>query len=160
MGWSAILVSENRGVDIASAGFFYTAFAITMTAMRFLGDKIVDRFGQRRVVVLGAVSVAVGFLIVILIPNIVTTAIGFALVGLGAANIVPQFVSFASSIKGMAVQNIISLVNALGYSGVLLGPVIIGFVAKHYGLHTSFAGIAVFALVVAVVSAAALKKRP
>ncbi len=159
MGWSAIFVSENRGVDISSAGFFYTAFAITMTAMRFLGDKIVDRFGQRRVVVLGAVSVAVGFLIVILIPNIVTTAIGFALVGLGAANIVPQFVSFASSIKGMAVQNIISLVNALGYSGVLLGPVIIGFVAKHYGLHTSFAGIAVFALVVAVVSAAALKRR-
>ncbi len=158
MGWSAIFVSENRGVDIASAGFFYTAFAITMTAMRFLGDKIVDKLGQRRVVVLGALAVAVGFFLIIMIPNIVTTAIGFALVGLGAANIVPQFISFASSIKGMAVQNIISIVNALGYSGILLGPVLIGFVAKHYGLHTSFAGIAVFALVVAVVSAANLKK--
>ncbi len=159
MGWSAIFVSENRGVDISSAGFFYTAFAVTMTLMRFLGDKIVDRLGQRRVVVLGALSVALGFLIIIIIPNIVTTAIGFALVGLGAANIVPQFISFASGIKGMAVQNIISLINALGYSGILLGPVLIGFVANHYGLHTSFAGIAVFALVVAVVSAAAMKNR-
>lgn len=158
MGWSAIFVSEERGVDISAAGFFYTAFAIMMTAMRFLGDKIVDRIGQRRVVVLGAISVSAGFLLIILIPNIVTTVIGFALVGMGAANIVPQLISFASGIKGMAVQNIISIVNALGYSGILLGPVLIGFVAKHYGLHTSFAGIAVFVLVVAVVSAATLKR--
>lgn len=159
MGWSAIFVSEERGVDVSVAGFFYTAFAVMMTAMRFLGDKIVDRIGQRRVVVLGALSIAAGFLMVILVPSIVATALGFALIGMGAANIVPQFISFASGIKGMAVQNIISIVNALGYSGILLGPVLIGFVAKHYGLHTSFAAIAVFALVVALVSAVALKRK-
>lgn len=159
MGWSAIFVSEERGVDMSVAGFFYTAFAIMMTAIRFLGDKIVDRLGQRRVVVLGALSIAAGFLMVISIPTIVATALGFALIGMGAANIVPQFISFASGIKGMAVQNIISIVNALGYSGILLGPVLIGFVAKHYGLHTSFAAIAVFALVVALVSAVALKRK-
>lgn len=159
MGWSAIFVSEERGVDISAAGFFYTAFAVMMTAMRFLGDRIVDRLGQRRVVVLGALAVAAGFLMIVLIPSIVTTALGFALIGLGAANIVPQLISFASGIKGMEVQNIISIINALGYSGILLGPVLIGFVAKHYGLHTSFAGIAVFALVVAVTAYAALRKK-
>lgn len=158
MGWSAIFVSEMRGVDVAYAGFFYTAFAVMMTVVRFLGDKIIDRLGQRRVVVYGALLVAAGFLLVTLIPHILTTSIGFALIGMGAANIVPQFISFASGIKGMAVQNTISIVNALGYSGILLGPVMIGFVAKHYGLHTSFIGIAMFALVVAVVSAATLKR--
>lgn len=157
MGWSAIFVTEERGVDISAAGFFYTAFAVMMTVMRFMGDRIVDRLGRRKVVVLGAWAVSIGFLTVIAIPHIAATAIGFALVGLGAANIVPQLISSASEIKGMAVQNIISIVNALGYSGILLGPVLIGFVAKHYGLHTSFAGIAVFALVVAVVSYAILK---
>ncbi len=158
MGLSAIFVSEERGVDISSAGFFYTAFAIMMTAMRFLGDRIVDRLGQRRVVVLGALSVSLGFMLIVLVHNIVITAIGFGLVGMGASNIVPQLISYASGIKGLAVQNIISIVNALGYSGILLGPVLIGFVAKHYGLHTSFAGIAVFVLVVAVVAAATLKR--
>lgn len=128
-----------------------------MTAMRFLGDRIVDRLGQRRIIVLGALSVALGFLLVILVPHIITTAIGFALIGMGAANIVPQLISFASGIKGMEVQNVISIINALGYSGILIGPVLIGFVAKHFGLHTSFAGLAVFALVVAVVSATTLK---
>lgn len=160
MGWSAIFVSDERGVDISSAGFFYTAFAVMMTVMRFMGDKIVDRLGQRRVVVLGAIAVAIGFAMVVAVPNIVATAVGFAFVGMGAANIVPQLISFASGIKGMAVQNIISIVNALGYSGILIGPVIIGFIAKHYGLHTSFAGIAVFSLIVAVIAAASLRKKP
>lgn len=159
MGWSAIFVSEERGVDISAAGFFYTAFAVMMTGMRFWGDKIVDRLGQRRVVALGAIAVGCGFMLVIALPNIVTTALGFGLIGIGAANIVPQLVSFASGINGMDVHNIISIINAIGYSGILLGPVLIGFVAKHYGLHTSFAAIAVFALVVAVVAATALKPK-
>lgn len=51
----------------------------------------------------------------------------------------------------MAVHNIISFINALGYSGILLGPVIIGFIGKRYGLHVSFIGIAVFALIVAII---------
>lgn len=157
MGWSAIFVSQERGVDVSVAGFFYTAFAIMMTAMRFMGDMIVNRFGQRRVVVFGALSVASGFALVVLIPNIITTALGFAFIGMGAANIVPQLISFASGIKGMSLQNIISIINALGYSGILIGPVLIGFVAKHSGLHTSFAAISVFALIVAIVSASALK---
>lgn len=158
MGWSAIFVTEERGVDISVAGFFYTAFAVMMTVMRFLGDKIVDFLGRRKVVVLGALSVAVGFMVTVLIPHVAATAVGFALVGVGAANIVPQLISSASETKGMAVHNIISIVNALGYSGILLGPVLIGFVAKHYGLHTSFACIAVFALIVAVVAYSALRK--
>ena len=75
------------------------------------------------------------------------------------ANVVPQLVSFTAHIKGMAVHNIISFINALGYSGILLGPVLIGFVGKHYGLHISFIGIAVFVLIVAVVSSIILKSK-
>lgn len=152
MGWSAIFVSEERGVDMSVAGFFYTAFAVAMTVMRLLGDKIVDRFGQRTVVSSGAVLIALGFLMAVLVDNAFAAALGFAIVGVGAANVVPQLVSFAAHIKGMAVHNIISVINALGYSGILIGPVIIGFVAKTYGLHTSFAGIAVFAIVVSLIS--------
>lgn len=158
MGWSAIFVSEERGVDMSAAGFFYTAFAVAMTTMRLLGDRIVDRFGQRTVVSSGAVLIAMGFLAVVMIDSASAAAVGFALVGVGAANVVPQLVSFAAHIKGMAVHNIISIINALGYSGVLIGPVIIGFVAKRYGLHTSFAGIAVCALVVSLVSYTLLKR--
>lgn len=159
MGWAAIFASEVRGVDMADAGFFYTAFAVTMTAMRLSGDRIVDGLGRRRVVTLGALCVGAGFLLVITVPHVAGTVVGFAVVGLGAANIVPQLISFGGSIKGMAVQNIISIINALGYSGVLIGPVLIGFVAKRFGLQTSFAGLALLALVVAAVASAILAPR-
>ncbi|WP_285822029.1 MFS transporter [Xylanibacter muris] len=152
MGWSAIFVSQERGIEMSMAGFFYTAFAVAMTIMRLCGDKIVDRLGQRIVVTGGALFIAVGFMTVVLVDSAVAAVVGFAMVGCGAANVVPQLVSFAAHIKGMAVHNIISFINALGYSGILLGPVIIGFVGKQYGLYISFVGIAVSALIVAVVS--------
>jgi len=137
---------------MSMAGFFYTAFAITMTIMRLCGDKMVDRLGQRIVVVGGALLIAIGFMTVVLVDSAIAAVVGFAMVGCGAANVVPQLVSFAAHIKGMAVHNIISFINAFGYSGILLGPVIIGFVGKQYGLNISFIGIAVFALIVAMVS--------
>ena len=67
--------------------------------------------------------------------------------------------SFAAHIKGMAVHNIISFINALGYSGILLGPVIIGFIGKRYGLYMSFIGIALLALIVAIISYIILRIR-
>lgn len=159
MGWSALFVSQERGIDMSKAGFFYTAFAVAMTVMRLCGDKIVGRMGQRLVVAGGALLIAAGFMTVVLVDSAVAAVAGFALVGFGAANVVPQLVSFAAHIKGMAVHNIISFINALGYSGILLGPVIIGFVAKHHGLHTSFLGIAACALIVSVVSSVMLRTR-
>ena len=142
-----------------SAGFFYTAFAVAMTVMRLCGDKIVDRLDRRTVVSGGALLIAVGFMTVVLIDNAIASAVGFAIIGCGAANVVPQLVSFAAHIKGMAVHNIISLINALGYSGILLGPVIIGVVGKQYGLQMSFIGIAGFALIVAIISSMILKAK-
>ena len=159
MGWSAIFVSQERGVDMSMAGFFYTAFAVSMTIMRLCGDKTVNRLGQRSVVAGGALLIAVGFMVIVLVDSSVAAVVGFVIVGCGAANVVPQLVSFAAHIKGMAVHNIISFINALGYSGILLGPVLIGFVGKHYGLHISFVGIAVFVLIVAVVSSIILKSK-
>lgn len=101
----------------------------------------------------------VGFMILVLIDSTVVAIVGFAMAGFGAANVVPQLVSFAAHINGMAVHNIISFINALGYSGILFGPVIIGFVGKQYGLHISFWGIAVFALIVSIVSFIILKTK-
>lgn len=158
VGWSAIFVSQERGVDIQNAGFFYTAFAVTMTVMRLYGDKIVDSLSRYKVVVGGALLTAVGFLFVIFIPSVIAATLGFGLIGVGAANIVPQLISFAGGIKGMAVQNIISLINAFGFTGLLMGPVVIGFIAKNYGLPTSFALIAVSVLVVAIVTYRILKR--
>lgn len=146
MSWSAVFVNQERGVDLRYAGYFFTTFAVCMTVMRLCGNKLVNRFTARRVVVYGSLLVAAGFLVVTLLPTIAATIVGFIMIGIGEANIVPQLVSYAGRIKGMAVQNIISVITALGYSGILLGPVVIGFCAHAYGLTATFAGIGLVVL--------------
>ncbi len=152
MSWSAVFVSENRGVGMEYSGFFYVSFAITMTAMRLIGNKVIARFGDRRVVTVGALCVALGFAITVLIPHYASALVGFALIGLGAANIVPRLVFLGGTVPGIEVQNSISIINALGYSGILVGPVAIGFIADRWSLSTSFLGISLFAIIVAAVA--------
>lgn len=157
LSWSTVFATQNRGIDPTVAGYFYLFFAVAMTSVRLLGNKIVTKFGRRKTVVTGAVAVCLGFVIAAIVESQIGMMVGFALVGLGAGNIVPQLVSFTGSIKGMKVQSAISLINALGYSGVLLGPVIIGHVSNMSSLEVSFEvlGAAVFA--VAVISFFLLK---
>ena len=152
LGWGAVFANENRGVDMKHAGFMYVAFAVMMTITRFLGDWLVYKLGQRRVIVCGAVLACAGFAIAALVPHVAATVIGFAMVGLGAANLVPQLVSYAGEIPGIAVQNAVSIINAIGYMGILVGPVAIGFIARHFGLEVSFCCISALCFVVGVVT--------
>lgn len=158
LSWTTVFATQNRGITPEVAGYFYTFFAVTMTVARYSGNKLVTAIGRRRTVVLGAIMVATGFFITASVEHYVGMMIGFTIIGLGAGNIVPQLVSFAGSIPGIKVQSAISLINSLGYSGILLGPVIIGYVSKLSSLERSFEllGIAVF--VVALVSFKILKQ--
>ncbi|MDY6321847.1 MAG: MFS transporter [Succinivibrio sp.] len=148
LSWSAVFAHEERGMDLESAGFIYTAFAITMTTMRFLGNTLVAKAGRRRVVFVGGLCVGIGFTLT-LIPSLIAAIAGFALVGLGAANVVPQMVSFAGRVRGISVHAAVTFINAVGYSGILLGPVLIGLVAKHLSISAAFLGIACLCLAAA-----------
>ncbi|MBO6258222.1 MAG: MFS transporter [Succinivibrio sp.] len=151
MSWSAVFVTQERNISLEAAGFIYTSFAVAMTVMRLVGNTLVTRTGRRNTVTLGAILVSLGFAMVVLIPHVLGSIAGFLVVGIGAANIVPQLVSFAGTVKGLPVQSTISIINALGYSGVLAGPVIIGFVSDLYSLSVTFMGIAAVMLLVGMV---------
>lgn len=138
MSWSAVFVNQERGVDLRYAGYFFTAFAVFMATMRLSGNILVNRFGARRLLVYGAILVCAGFLVVSFVPSLFSTVIGFMLIGIGEANLVPQLMSYAGHLKGMSLQGIVSVITALGYSGILLGPVIIGFCAHTLGLPLTF----------------------
>lgn len=152
MSWSGVFANQERGIDISSAGFIYSFFAISMTIMRLVGNKIVVNLGRKLTVVAGSLLVAAGWIITVIVPNIYGTCIGFLLVGFGAANIVPQLVSFAGTIKNFPVHDTIAFINALGYSGILLGPVVIGFTSKMYSLPSTFVGIGISALIVGLIA--------
>ena len=159
LSWTTVFATQNRGIDPKTAGYFYTFFAITMAVARFTGNSIVAKFGRRLTVVTGAVMVSLGFMITAIVPYSVGMMIGFSIIGLGAGNIVPQLVSFTGTVKGIRVQTAISLINAVGYSGILLGPVIIGHVSNMSSLECSFELLGCAVAVVALVSFFLMKKK-
>ena len=149
LDWSALFITQEHGVDRAWGGLAYAAFSATMTIGRLTGDRIVARYGARTVVAAGGVIAAAGYGVVVLSPSMALSLIGFALIGAGAANIVPVLFTAAGRQPGIPPETAVPGVATLGYLGLLIGPAAIGLIADASSLGMAFAAVAVLLLGVA-----------
>jgi fucose permease len=150
LDWSAIFLRDTKGIEPEFVGAGYAAFSIAMALMRLVGDKLVARLNSKTVVVGGSLLGALGLLIAILSPWVFGALAGFVLLGLGAANIVPVFFSAAGRLPGVAPTVSISAITTIGYTGLLAGPALLGFIAQQFSLSTAFGFLALLLLVVAL----------
>jgi predicted MFS family arabinose efflux permease len=148
LDWSAVFLTSVRNVDSAHAGLGYAAFSLTMTIGRLSGDRIVHRFGGVDVILVSGCCAAMGFAIATLLPFWQTTLLGFALVGVGCSNIVPVLYTSVGRQKVMPEHIAVPAITTLGYAGILIGPAVIGFVARAASLSLAFLILAVLQLVV------------
>lgn len=150
LDWSAVFLTDVRGVQPTVAGTGYIVFALTMTVARLLGDAVVDRLGRIRSIVVGGSLASVGFLVLTYVTPWQLSLAGYVLLGLGCANIVPALFSLAGNQRRMPESIAITAVTTLGYSGVLAGPALIGFAAHGIGLTGAFTGVVAILIGVAV----------
>ncbi|GAA4394983.1 MFS transporter [Nibrella viscosa] len=150
LDWSAIFLRDIKAITPEFAGAGYAAFSVAMALMRLTGDKLVARLNGKTVVVAGSLLGAVGLLIAILSPWVWGAMAGFVLLGLGAANIVPIFFSEAGRLPGIAPTVSIPAITTIGYTGLLAGPALLGFIAQHFSLPTAFGFLTVLLLLVAL----------
>lgn len=129
LGWSAIALNSLQHVDVARAGSAYALFAVTMTAGRFAGDRWVGRHGGATVLLVGSAVAVAGLLLALWSNSPGPALLGYAIAGIGAANIAPLAFSAAGRQPGASPQVAVAAVSAMGYSGSLAGPALIGFVA-------------------------------
>lgn len=155
--WSALLLEQRTGASPASAALGYSAFSIAMAACRFAGDRIILRVGAMRVMVFGGLAMFAGLALAVLSTNFVASSVGFALVGLGAANVVPLLFGAAARIPGMSPGAGVAAVATLGYGGLLLAPPVLGWVAVHSSVMVALGALSLSGLVIAL-SARVLKK--
>jgi len=134
LDWSAVFLTENRGLDVTLAGLGYAAFSVAMAVMRLLGDKIVAKIEGKKVVIYGTLLAASGIFIAVTSPWIISSLVGFILLGIGAANVVPVFFSEAGRLKDVPAAVAIPAISTLGYAGQLAGPALLGFIAHHASL--------------------------
>ena len=153
LDWSALLITGNGLVAVEQGGIGFVLFSIAMTIMRFCGDALTARIGDRPALVWSGLAAIAGFVVLLMAPVAAVAMMGFVLIGLGAANIVPVLFRRAGSQKVMPPGLAIAAITTMGYAGILLGPAAIGFVAKHVGLPAAFWMIPAILLVVPLCAA-------
>jgi hypothetical protein len=87
------------------------------------------------------------------IPALATplaAVVGFGLVGLGIANVIPVLFSAAGRVSGVAPATALAAVATTGYGGYLAGPPLIGFVAELASLPAALGIISAACALIAV----------
>jgi hypothetical protein len=78
----------------------------------------------------------IGFVLAVSLTRDLSVAAGFALVGVGLANVVPILISAAGRTRSPGSS--IAFVVSFGYAGYLASPPALGFIASHTSLATMF----------------------
>ena len=164
LDWSALYLARELGSPVAASGLAFAGFAAAMAVMRFAGDHLRGRHGAVATLRVSGAVAAAGLLAASLAPTAPLAIAGFALAGLGIANMVPIILSAAGNHPGLGAGVGISVVTMMGYSGILVAPASIGLVADHIGFRLTYAVLALVLIGVAAlarrVAAADQRHRP
>ena len=144
--WSSVHVNTVTGVSSSTAALGLVAVSGFMTVIRLLGDRLVARFGRRAVVRFGGACAALGYLITVLAHPLVLVLVGWSLVGFGVGMIAPQVYAVAGHMGG---GRVLAVVVTFGYAAFLIGPAVMGFTVKQFGVaHAMILPAALCALII------------
>nr|WP_234335782.1 MFS transporter [Streptomyces sp. NRRL S-1022] len=146
--WGALHLQQDLSASPGTAAAGYACFALAMTVGRLTGTALLARLGRARTVIAGGTVAAAGMLLGALAPSAWAALAGFAVTGLGLANLFPVAVERAGALAG---PSGVAVASTLGYGGMLLGPPAIGFMADWFSLPTALTSVAALAAVAAVI---------
>lgn len=146
--WSALYLK-----DVARASAELTPLGIAvvsgmMVVARLFADGWRGRWGDGRVVLVGSAVAGTGLAVALVSGGVAPALAGFACMGLGIAAVTPC-VYAAAARQG---SDALTLVAAMGTTGLLAGPPLIGFIAGASSLTWGMGAVAAAAVVVSLCS--------
>lgn len=142
--WGALHLEEDLDASPGAAAVGYSLFALAMTIGRLSGTTLLERLGRTRTILAGGSTAAAGMLLGALAPSLPAALLGYAITGLGLANLFPVAIERAGALAG---PTGVATASTLGYGGMLLGPPTIGFMADWFSLPVALTSVAVLAAV-------------
>ncbi|MGI5473157.1 MFS transporter [Streptomyces sp. CA-132043] len=146
--WGALHFQQDLAASPGVAAAGYSCFALAMTIGRLTGTTLIERLGRTRTIVAGGCTATAGMLLGCFAPSVWAALLGFAVTGLGLANLFPIAVERAGAVAG---PSGVAIASTFGYGGMLLGPPAIGFIADWLSLPTALASVAALAAVAAAI---------
>src|SRR5690606_18432026 len=156
--WSGLYLQEVSMAPETLIGTGFLGFSVMMTLGRFLGDSISARIGPIKIVALGAAISVIGYLFVLTAQTYISI-MGFAFVGLGFSVIIPELFRIGGTVKGIESAKGVSFIAGTGYSGFLVGPVLLGFIAEQFSLKHTFFTLLACAVIVLIATYGLYRRR-
>jgi fucose permease len=154
--WSALYMKDVVDAPAQLAPMGIAVVSVMMVLARILGDGWRSRWGDARVVRVGSAVAGTGLALALLAGGVAPALIGFACVGLGMAVVTPCLY-VAAAAEG---PDALALVAAMGTTGLLAGPALIGFIAGVSSLVWGMAAVAASAVLVSLCTTQIRWKKP
>lgn len=156
--WIAKASVDGLGTAESTGALMFALFVLAMTAMRFVGGRVIDAYGRVAVLRASMAAAAAGLLLFVLAGNVWLAAVGAALWGMGAALAFPMGMSAAADDPKHAAARV-SVVSTLGYISFLAGPPLLGYLGDLTGIHLALLAI-LAPILLALLLAGAAKPLP
>ena len=134
--WSGVYFKEVVHEDLFTLG--YLIFMICMALSRFASDNLMEQFGMAKTYLISASLIFIGIGLAVMFPYFWPSMIGFCLVGIGTAAVIPMTFILAGSSTKYAHGVTISIIASYSIVGMLIGPPLIGYVAHALSLRAAF----------------------
>ncbi len=158
--WSSIYMKDDLGVEEELAGYALVSLMALHFVGRILGDKLVDRWGNRSVARAGGALTMVGMGVALAWPTVPGTLIGFAAAGLGVATTIPAAFAASDEIPGLKPGTGITMVSWALRLSFLAGPPVVGAIADASSLRVGLLLVPVAGLAVVLLAGSLTGRYP
>ena len=150
--WASSYRVEVRNVDAGIAARFAALFYMGITAGRFISGFVADKLGDKALIRIGLSVIAVG-IICLALPIEVCALAGLIIIGFGCAPIYPSIIHATPHNFGEEnSQKIVGIQMASAYTGSALMPPVFGALCEFLPMWIYPIYLAVFALLMAIMS--------
>lgn len=148
--WSGVYFKDVVNAPPSLVVLGYASFMIMMALGRFIGDWAIRRLGRRAILQISGLLIFFGMAISVFFPNVIMATLGFMLVGLGVACVIPTVYSVSGQNEKVPPGIALAMVSSVSYLGFLMGPPLIGYIAELANLQYSYAIVGVIGLMISI----------
>ena len=133
-----LFITEQLKSTAAVVGWGFTISAVIQGTLILRAGRLSDERGRRFILIVGTSIAMVGIICMTLTLNPAMYILTMAILGLGNAFLATAPATIVGDlIEGKGGQ-VIALFQLAGDAGMIVGPVVVGFIADHYGYRAAF----------------------
>ena len=154
--WSALFIRQELATDAATGALGFAAFSAAMAIGRLFGDRVRERFTPVALMRGSGVLATAGMALALTTAAPAVALLGFMLAGLGLANVVPVMFAPRRRCRASRRRTAWRRCPSVGYLGFMVGPPLIGALARWSSLTAALWAVALFAVLMGVAARAVL----